>query len=787
MSTFLGLLCMATVALGVVAVVVLVVSAVVNRGTRSTRPTNLPRRKQPDMPAAALAGSSLAPTAYAAAQPAPRGQRSSPPTALDCWLPPRTDVVIHGRSIRGGLIYVGSGLPSGAPSYGSSIEPALLDPRLPCGAPGSGHMADLPYWPQYATLTPPHRAALLDWLASGRADPNVDLGTVFVYFYGLERRLLIDGIRDRIPAVWQEAPYIITEIKRLQGIYGDSGSFRMYSRQLLLWAQVLFAGTVEFTTDLDLTFQESDPAVTVALGQLAATSAPLPWHVALRWYLASEDRRLRTPATRCWSLFLKLFELRYRAKFGEGLVVKENKSRLRMHYTPASPGLSGLREGLQLPVDLPDVTKLTRPVRQVAEVVEACQSALEPYSRWIGRNPNGEGTIEASVLLPPELAAEVKNPDVDALRAELEQRVAGQDIVVCASDFLFTYWTTAKPEAMSKTEMVALAQALERLGYGVEPDARFGGRPAARGANVALFRQHAGDAMRSPSAAYASATVVLHVAALVATADGVVDRSEEAALERYLENSMDLSAAERRRLLAHLRWLTASGPQFQGLKKRVETLEPDARRALADFAVVMASADGHIDPEEIKVLRRIYSMLKLDAEEVFQDVHASTTGPDRGPVQVRPAAAKSKGARIPPPPTEQPQAAAPDGPRLSVDMDRVRQKLKDTAKVSAMLGDIFVEEEAEEERSHAVPTGSEQPTAAQGVLGTKQLSFLQRVAEQSHWPQVDLEALASELGVMLEGTIEAINELAFDKLDQAVIEWGDPVEVDVAAAQELCT
>ena len=71
MSTFLGLLCMATVALGVVAVVVLVVSAVVNRGTRSTRPTNLPRRKQPDMPAAALAGSSLAPTAYAAAQPAP--------------------------------------------------------------------------------------------------------------------------------------------------------------------------------------------------------------------------------------------------------------------------------------------------------------------------------------------------------------------------------------------------------------------------------------------------------------------------------------------------------------------------------------------------------------------------------------------------------------------------------------------------------------------------------------------------------------------------------------------
>lgn len=784
MGAVLGLLCMAAIAFGVVAVVVVAVSALVNGSTQSSRRTNLPRRKQPDTTAAALVGSNPVSAPRAAPPAAPHGKRSPAPTALDCWLPPRADVVIHGRSIRGGLLYVGSGLPSGAPSYGSSVEPALLDPRLPCGAPGSGHMADLPYWPQYAGLTPTHRAAVLDWLASGRADPNVDLGTVFVYFYGLERRLLIDGIRDRIPAVWQEAPYIIAEIKRLQGIYGDSGSFRSYSRRLLLWAQVLFAGTVEFTTDLDLTYQESDPAVTVALGQLAATGAPLPWHVALRWYLASEQRRLRTPATRCWSLFLKLFELRYRAKFGEGLVVKENKSRLRMHYVPASPGLSGLRESLQLPVDLPDVTKLTRPIRQVAEVVDECQSALEPYSRWIGRNPNSEGSIEATVLLPAELAAKVENPDVDALRGELEQRVVGQDVVVCASDFLYSYWTTAKPDAMSKTEMVSLAQALERLGYGVEPDPRFGGRPAARGANVALFRQHADDAMRSPSAAYASATLVLHVAALVATADGVVEPAEEAALERYLENSQDLSAAERRRLLAHVRWLTASGPQFQGLKKRVETLDPDACRALADFAVAMASADGHIDPEEIKVLRRIYSMLKLDPDEVFQDVHASTAGPDKGPVQVRPPTSKPKGARIPPPPRAQP-IVEPDGPRLSVDMDRVRQKLKDTAKVSAMLGDIFVEDEADEERTSAASAATGHASSLQGALGTNQLSFLQRVAEQPHWSRVDIEALASELGVMLEGTIEAINELAFEKLDEAVIEWGDPIEVDVAAAKEL--
>jgi hypothetical protein len=43
--------------------------------------------------------------------------------------------------------------------------------------------------------SPGCRGAYLDWLASDRSDASCPVGYVFIYFYGLERRVLADGTR----------------------------------------------------------------------------------------------------------------------------------------------------------------------------------------------------------------------------------------------------------------------------------------------------------------------------------------------------------------------------------------------------------------------------------------------------------------------------------------------------------------------------------------------------------------------------------------------------------------
>jgi len=53
----------------------------------------------------------------------------------------------------------------------------------------------------------------LRWLVDGRQDPNCYIGYVFLYFYGLERRLLVDGRAS--PAAAAERESLLAEVRRL--------------------------------------------------------------------------------------------------------------------------------------------------------------------------------------------------------------------------------------------------------------------------------------------------------------------------------------------------------------------------------------------------------------------------------------------------------------------------------------------------------------------------------------------------------------------------------------------
>src|SRR5690606_5444448 len=101
-------------------------------------------------------------------------------------------------------------------------------------------------------------------------------------------------------------------------------------------------------------------AVKLALGQLVAEGKPVPARWALAWYVSNPDSRLRTPARRCSDEFLALFEHRYEQRFGAGMVIKPNKTLLRVEYHPASAAFA---EPVSLQahhtgVALPDVTRL---------------------------------------------------------------------------------------------------------------------------------------------------------------------------------------------------------------------------------------------------------------------------------------------------------------------------------------------------------------------------------------------------------------------------------------------
>ncbi len=176
-------------------------------------------------------------------RPVDRGVQNSARAGPQAWVPPGQAVTVRGRVLPRGMLYVGSGV-QGVSSYGPT-EAALIDPELRTDDRSPDvHGSEMGYWPSYAEISPRSRAAYLDWLEAGRPG-GAYIGYVFLFFYGIERRVLLDAPRSEEARA--ELPALISEIERLLELHGDNHSFRGYASSFLSFAR-LGSGPVDTDT-----------------------------------------------------------------------------------------------------------------------------------------------------------------------------------------------------------------------------------------------------------------------------------------------------------------------------------------------------------------------------------------------------------------------------------------------------------------------------------------------------------------------------------------------------------
>lgn len=698
-------------------------------------------------------------------------------TAFDeFWIPQGQSIDVHDYSIKGGLLYVGKDLAS---VIGYSVEPALINPKLKVDAKRPDHSGEgMSYWPAYDGISPRNRAGYLAWLAGGRNDPNAYIGYVFLYFYGLERRILHDhkqGADDN-----KERVAIFNEVKRLLKLYGDNRSFARYAQQFL-FTIYLSSGQVDLTNKKPViapsTYELPVP-IKVGLGQFAKAGRSIPPDWALAWVKQDPEIRLRTPARRCRKEFAALFKQLYRARHGDGIVVKANKTAVSDAYRPASGGIRQAFKIYQGPT-LPDITVLKRPRAMLADLVDQACDKLDSYSRFIGKDGAGRGSLQGLALLPEELAGKVEHPGLDALRSTLASHLDSDDSALLPVQDVLHHFPIQKSDRFSKKEAVLLAQLFEKIGLGMEPDVRFIGIKPRPSEQFVVFQQDA-DAPSAPSQAYEAATLLMRMATMVSAADGEISREEQQHLERHIETSLSLEPAERRRLHAHLQWLLAHEQNMAGLKSRLEDLAEPQRETIGQYLVTVAAADGYIEPDEVKILQKLYRRLGLDPDRVVGQLHSASAEP----VTVKPAIPQT-GHPIPEPPKE-PTEESTDTGRAVLDPAVLQRKLEDTARVSSLLHGIFADEEPE--------TTSEQDqtetTDARTIdgLDAEHSAFVRTLGKQETWERAALEALAEHHGLLLDGALDTINEVAYDKCDAPCIEEDDDnYVVDREIHEEMTT
>ena len=680
------------------------------------------------------------------------------------WVPAGESVTVSGFSLPGGMLYVGSAL-----GRYDSQEPSLINPKLRIAKSYVDIEERLmSYWPSFHSISPEARRGYLQWLEGGRSDPLADTGYVFLFFYGLERRALVDAVSD--PQLKAEIPLIVKEVQRLLDIYGDNRSFRGYAEGFLDYLSNttvdpnLYLGpppkVAAYSYEMPLPLR-------IGLGQHASNKRPLGADWALAWALADPNISKRTPVTRCKEVFSRLFKLKYESSHPAGLILAQNKTKLKTSYRAASAVL--MAPSLSLG-DIPDVmaTSGTRKILQL--LVELCTSELEPFSRYLGRNPESAEALEGLLQLPVTLWPTVARTELDELQTKI-----GDDLIVMSFGELAGRFKSAG--ALSRDKVLALARALESLHIGMEPDVLAGSRTPKAEDRIALFVTQPEDGSLRASAAYNAASVTLDLASSVASADGDTSNEEVTLLAQYIDSWSHLSVAHRKRLRAHLQIQIQQPPTLASLKKKLDPLTVEAKRTIASFLAHLAQADGVVSPAEVKLLERVYKALQLDSQLLYSDLHGAASGASITPV---------KPATSSPPSETGAQSAVVAKQGFVLDHERIAELQRETAEVSALLAKVFPDEQVEEPEQSVEAVELATVTSADVAgLDLEHSAFLRLLVSRAEWSRSELEAAASDMELMLDGALEQINDMAFERFDMPVTEGDDPIEINTDILEEL--
>lgn len=702
----------------------------------------------------------IAPLARIATPFAAKGQ-AAPLT----WLGPGTSIEIGGFKLADPCVYASNGTKH---PYEWATDPSEIMLQAEVKRPWQP-VAELGYWPWYSRMSPEQRYGYIGWLASGKlALPPLE-GYLFLYYYGLERRLLVDR---------QDREWTIREIVRLRRIdeprkgSRDGDSFRRYTTRLL-WFEIARSPERFDQKAIDLvcglTETWNAEFVAVHLAWHAKHARPLPADLARR--VAQQDPRSQQSIVlkRVGQQFNELFDERYREKFGAGFVLKSFSLSRAHTYRPANGGLKEFACTFTDPIGPPSHS------RPLTEIWNACIDDLRGLSKHSDTLSRGQLSADAWEAMPEELRSDIDHPLASTIHRMVADRSRDGKECLLTTGMLATILNFEQRPKLTIAQSRQLASTVEFTGYALEPDARMTNRSYEWDDLVAVFLRM--DDSATDSNRYRGAACMLELGLSVAEADGKIDDEELRRLTQSIDSAFQLPEHEGRRLEALKALRAKTGVDIAPIGKKIETLLPlIGRQAVGRTLVAIAAADNVVNRSEQTALRKCFRALGLGADFLETTISEILPGIDTCMVTVR----RSEGPASPGEPIPEPKPVG-----LQLNRAAISAIMAETHEVAKMLAAAMeADSQGDTATSTAVidaPSSSTSmvpnPNMEPAVIGVRQpaptavreppgryAALFHELVARDRWPNAEATDLARRHGVMLSGAVESINEWAFDAL-----------------------
>lgn len=684
---------------------------------------------------------------------------------------PGTLVNLGYGSLADALVYATGG------RFDQLRDPSLIELGLPV-AKQSDHLERLGYWPSYHNCSPGQRATYLEWLYAGRSHHVAELGYVFIFFYGLERRIVVDG---------EDHECVARELIRLLPIFGQSNSFAGYATRLLWLAIYLSVDCGGMPADVLIdairaTNRWRDGSLELYLAYLSRTQGRLDGDACYAW--AEQDQRAMRSivCVRHTDKFRELFIRKVKDAFPEGVQFPPTTRNKAISYHPASSTLlSGPHQMIKVTGQMmPTLEPRRAPCTKLIQIWNDCIEQLKAFDR-ASRKATSEVTSETYEALPIELR-DGDHPELEHWNRLISRVTDDDGWALVSVNELARIKGIKERTSLTKSQTLSILKTADALGFAIEPDCRINGKNFRWNEPVAIFNGEMAKCDDRSIEKFRTAAFLLELGLSVAVSDNEVDERELEAIESHIEAELDLTPDLVKRLSALRHLMVAKGPKLSTVPQTfLAALSKNQRKAIGGYLVSVAAADQIVTNKEKNVLRAAFQKLSLPLDmlaELLAPYETVRTG-------VQPTAT---------PADVQHSAEAP-----VLDFDRIRRIREETRHVQDLLHDVISnsfdnsDESLVVQNVDATDEPIEEVVSAEAVIADKPISqfvdqccdsrfatvpnryqaFCSKLATQTRWNMREAQDLARSQGLMFSAALETINEWSTDAFGDWLIEEAD--------------
>jgi uncharacterized tellurite resistance protein B-like protein len=691
--------------------------------------------------------------------------QSVAPKPFHAWKPP-DQPFRHAGFVIPGMVYTSSGNPTW------ESEPSAIYLNQSVGTPAASNGREIPYWPSYANLSENQRATYLEWLSQGKKVSDissVETGYIFLFFYGIERRVLVDGDLDL--SLIQE----VCELLKLYGDDGRSGSLVSYLGDFLHYT-AYNRGIDHYVNAIPVLLElcgnrASELALTMILGSLHARCETLDWSLAFRLARSHEMSKRSVVIGRTGETFSSLFKKRYEEKYPAGLSLRAGKNSCKVSYRPANASLSFRSHQKQdFSVQVPNVLGLRAQFNELPKIWNTCIDELSGFSRAIhqvGKSGNSDGAslLKVHLALPEEMRSSRLHPLFEKMNQLLEASPketmrfflpvrALADLIMLPDRPTFT-------AAQSNT----IAELVESMGYGIAPDPRLLGLPLAGSQEVAVVKTKLGV---SHTPEILGLLRLLYLSVAIAAVDGTVNESELTIFRDAVEKRVTDPTILEMFTATTAALLRDTGVASRLVSKIAKGVKLANRPTVFRLLVHIAGSDEIITSDERRALVRIANAFALPAtllDDILEEDREFATVTVSGK-----KASPKKGESLLPRASEEPEITV----GFSLDMARISAITSETDQVVKMLAEVLADEEAENKppTNNAVEL-SNFPEWMENLDPAYRPALVAILAEGESLGPLRLAEISTSMHLLPVAIVDIINSWSDEELGDFLLEEGE--------------